>query len=92
MKRVLWSLEKAAILSSDATRGNVTFEDCALAIEDGRILAIEANPSKNHLKQRMYVLNISNYAYCVPFVENENGIFLKTIFPSRKFTALYLRN
>ena len=84
-------MEKAAILSSNAKRGNVTFEDCALAIEDGRVLAIESNPSKNHLKQKMYVLNIGNYAYCVPFVESESGIFLKTIFPSRKFTALYLR-
>ena len=36
------------------------------------------------------MLNINNYAYCVPFVETEEELFLKTVFPSRRFTALYL--
>jgi hypothetical protein len=38
----------------------------------------------------MYVIEINNYAYCVPFVETDSEIFLKTVFPSRKFTAIYL--
>jgi hypothetical protein len=90
MKNVVWSLEKAAILSRDPNRGRVTFEDCALAIEEQRVLAIEPNPSRNHLNQRMYVVEVQSYVYCVPFVEDENSVFLKTIFPSRKYTALYL--
>jgi len=35
-------------------------------------------------------VNIENYAYVVPFVEDEEKIFLKTIIPSRKMTKLYL--
>ncbi len=35
-------------------------------------------------------MNIEHYAYLVPFVEDETGIFLKTIIPSRKATRKYL--
>jgi len=35
-------------------------------------------------------LEKDNYAYLVPFVEDENGKFLKTIIPSRKATRDYL--
>lgn len=38
----------------------------------------------------MYVMAIDNYAYIVPFVDNDDEIFLKTIFPSRKYTKIYL--
>jgi hypothetical protein len=38
----------------------------------------------------MMVLHINNYAFVVPYVESEDGIFLKTVFPSRKHTAIYL--
>lgn len=37
------------------------------------------------------VIEINNYAYVVPYVEKEGKIFLKTIFPSRKYTKRYLR-
>ncbi|MBA1446697.1 MAG: hypothetical protein FE835_17700 [Gammaproteobacteria bacterium] len=40
--------------------------------------------------QKMFIVNIENYAYLVPFVENETEIFLKTIIPSRKATRKYL--
>jgi hypothetical protein len=38
----------------------------------------------------MFILDIGNYAYLVPFVETETGIFPKTIIPSRKATRKYL--
>jgi len=34
-------------------------------------------------------MQINNYVYLVPYVENEEEIFLKTIIPSRKFTKIY---
>jgi len=37
----------------------------------------------------MYILKIDNYAIIVPYVENDNEIFLKTAFPSRKYTKRY---
>jgi len=33
---------------------------------------------------------MNNYAYLVPFVEDEEKHFLKTIYPSRKMTRKYL--
>lgn len=35
------------------------------------------------------VIGVDNYAYLVPYVEDEDGIFLKTIIPSRKATERY---
>jgi hypothetical protein len=38
------------------------------------------------------VVCVREYAYVVPFVEQENGtLFLKTIYPSRKAKKDYLR-
>jgi len=36
------------------------------------------------------ILDIDNYVYLVPYVEKENTLVLKTVFPSRKFTKIYL--
>jgi hypothetical protein len=90
MKKISWNADKALVLLNDPSRGNVSFEECAVAIEDGRLLAIVANPSQNHLDQKMFVIKIENYAYCVPFVESADEVFLKTIFPSRKYTSIYI--
>ncbi len=40
--------------------------------------------------QKLFVININNYVYLVPFVEDEEKVFLKTIIPSRKATKKYL--
>jgi hypothetical protein len=90
VKTIRWKEEKGKALAEDEARGRVGFEECIAAIAAGRILDVVANPSINHPSQRMFGLDIRNYAYCVPFVESDTEIFLKTVFPSRKFTALYL--
>ena len=40
--------------------------------------------------QQIIVVEINEYAYLVPFVESQEGKFLKTIIPSRKATRDYL--
>ena len=40
--------------------------------------------------QKILIINIDNYIYAIPFVQNQNERFLKTIIPSRKFTRKYL--
>ncbi|MBT7556856.1 toxin [Candidatus Woesearchaeota archaeon] len=90
MKTINWDIEKAGILRNDNSRGNVGFEDCVIAIEEGRVLDDIPNPSKQYPNQRMFVLGINNYAYIVPYVETDDEIFLKTVFPSRKHAAIYL--
>lgn len=72
---------------------NISFEEVIAAIEEGNILDIvpHSNAAK-YSNQNIYVLNINNYVYLVPFVkQSESSIFLKTIFRSRKQTKQYLK-
>jgi hypothetical protein len=84
VKYLSWSQEKNEILK--AKRG-ISFEEIALLIESGEILGIEENPARPD--QKIYILKIEGYAFIVPFVEKDNEIFLKTAFPSRKYTKRY---
>ena len=53
-------------------------------------IIIHPNPNK-YPGQQVLILNINRYAYAVPFVEQGEDRFLKTIIPSRKLTKQYLR-
>ncbi|MDA9129266.1 toxin [Candidatus Gracilibacteria bacterium] len=87
MKKVInWNSAKNEILKKDKARGGVCFEDCVSLIEDGYILMQFPHPSREN--QNIFVLNIKDYTYCVPYIENDTEIFLKTIFPARKFKYL----
>jgi hypothetical protein len=60
-------------------------------IERGEILDDYLHPNKQaYPGQRIMVISLANYAYLVPYVENEEELFLKTIIPSRKATQRYL--
>ena len=41
--------------------------------------------------ERMFIVNIGNYTYQVPYYRTENGYLLMTAYPSRKATRNYLR-
>ena len=84
MKYLNWSYEKNEILK--AKRG-ISFEEISYLIESGHILGIEENPGRPN--QKIYIVEIESYAVIVPFVERDNEIFLKTAFPSRKYTKRY---
>ena len=84
MKYLNWNSDKNEILKRE--RG-ISFEEIVFLIESGQIIGIEKNPGRPN--QNIYILEIENYAYIVPFVENDNEIFLKTAFPSRKYTKQY---
>lgn len=90
MKPIRWNDEKDAALRANPSRGGIGLAECAEAIESGRALDVVENTSVNHVGQRMFILNFGGYAFCVPFVESDTHIFLKTLFPSRHYTALYL--
>jgi len=87
----LWDVDKAKLLALDTDRGNVSFEDCVIAIDEGRLLGDILHPSANYKHQRLFILNFNDYAYVVPYIEDDLGIFLKTIFPSRKYTQMYIK-
>ena len=72
-----------------ASRG-ICFEDVVFYIERGDILDDYLHPNQQeHPEQRIMVIAFNNYAYLVPYIENEEELFLKTIIPSRKATAKY---
>ena len=75
-----------------ATR-RVSFEDVLEALKKGNLLADIAHPSQKHSLQRLYVVKIKEYAYAVPYISNieKKEIFLKTIYPSRMLTKIYLK-
>jgi len=69
----------------------VSFEEAAFSIQTGKVLATIRHPKERYRHQMLAVIEINNYAYVVPYVEKDEKIFLKTIFPSRKYTKKYLR-
>ncbi len=75
MKPFAWDQNKNNLLKT--TRG-VGFEDVRTAILDKKVLDDFPNPHPGRYPgQRMTVVEINNYAYLIPYVENENIIFLK---------------
>jgi hypothetical protein len=89
MKPFRWSSEKDDELNAE--RG-VSFEAVVVAISSGGLLDVLPHPNQGRYPhQRVLVVAVDAYAYLVPFVEEEEYLFLKTIIPSRKATREYLR-
>jgi hypothetical protein len=83
-----WSPEKNAVLKRE--RG-LTFEDIVYHIDRGGLLDTIEHPNQGRYPgQKIFIVNVEGYACLVPFIEQDNLIFLKTIIPSRKMTKLYL--
>ena len=80
MKEINWNITKSARLKR--TRG-AAFED----IIKGRLIAVKEHPKKLH--QGMLLFEFKKYIWVVPFVEDKGCIFLKTLYPSRKYTKIY---
>lgn len=77
-------------LKLKAERG-VSFEDVIAAIHNDKILAIIPHHNKKEYpNQKILVIEINDYVYLVPYLEEADLLILKTVFPSRKFTKLYL--
>ena len=88
MKHISWNTEKNAKLKRE--RG-IGFEDVLFQLNDGKILDIVDNPNnQRYPNQKVFVIEINEYIYYVPFVEDEDEVFLKTIIPSRKLKKQYL--
>lgn len=89
MKYFSWDSEKNEQLKTE--RG-VSFEQIVYQIEAGGILDIIKNPKQGKYRdQYILIVELDNYAYLIPFVEDEHEVFLKTIIPSRKATKKYLK-
>lgn len=88
MKPFDWDPEKNQQLIEE--RG-ISFEEVIFHIQSGGLLDDLRHPNQeSYSHQRMFVVLIEDYVYLVPYVENDDEIFLKTIIPSRKATKQYL--
>ena len=89
MKYFSWNAEKNELLKAER---QISFEDVVFYIEQGFLLDVLEHPDqKKYKEQKIFVIQIDDYAYLVPFVEDDNEVFLKTIIPSRKATKKYLK-
>ena len=88
-KRIEWDSKKNEKLQRE--RG-ISFEEVAKLIAANKILADIPNPAKGKEHQRIYVVEIQNYAFQVPYIPGLRKVFLKTIYPCRKATKKYLRS
>jgi uncharacterized DUF497 family protein len=87
MKIYNWNAEKNEQLIVE--RG-ISFEEIVFYIENNGLLDDIAHPnSQDYSHQRIFVVAVESYVYLVPYVENKDELFLKTIIPSRKFTKIY---
>jgi len=89
MKYFSWNGEKNELLKEER---QISFEDVVFYIAQGFLLDILEHPNQEEYQgQKIFVVQIDEYAYLVPFIEDEREIFLKTIIPSRKATKKYLK-
>jgi len=87
VKTFRWNQEKSAELKRD--RG-ISFEDVVLAMNSGRLLDVVEHPNQRRYSgQAVFVVVVAGYVHLVPFVEEPEYIFLKTIIPSRMATREY---
>ena len=68
----------------------ISFEEIALLLGSGHLWAVTDHwNQRKYPKQRVFLVPVDGYIYAVPFVEEDDVIFLKTAFPSRKLTKQY---
>ncbi len=88
MKPFRWNHDKNEALKIDR---RISFEEIVLAIEaDGLLDELRHPNTEKYPNQSVFVVALDNYVYLVPYVEEPDYYFLKTVIPSRKATKDYL--
>jgi len=90
--RFVWDEDKNKILKQQR---NISFEQIVLSIENKQVVDVIENPNKVKYKGQIYIMvNCDEYIYVVPAYISDSGeeCYLKTIYPSRKYTKIYLRS
>lgn len=88
MKYIDWDTAKNEQLKKE--RG-VSFEEVLDAIFGNGLITILEHPNKKKYgNQNIFIVELHEYVYLLPYVEDEEKLFLKTVFPSRKHTKMYL--
>jgi len=82
MREFRWDSDKSDLLKE--TRG-ASFEDIA----DARLIAILKHPAREN--QKLILFEYEEYIWVVPCIVEDDCYFLKTLYPSRKYTKLFLK-
>ena len=80
MKQIRWDVLKNERLKK--ARG-ASFED----LINSKLIKIMKNPKR--MNQNTMLFEYKKYIWVVPFVEEKDYYFLKTLFPSRKYTKIF---
>ncbi len=87
MKKVFdWDNEKSKKLIRER---KISFEAIVSLIESGNVISTVTGKGK-YVHQKQFIVEMNRYIYIVPFVEDDQKVFLKTIIPSRKLTKKFL--
>lgn len=88
MKPFRWNHDKNESLKNER---RIFFEEIVLAIEaDGLLDQLRHPNSEKYPNQSVLVVAFDGYASLVPYIEETEYFFLKTVIPSRKATRNYL--
>ncbi|CUS04705.2 putative toxin-antitoxin system, toxin component [Candidatus Promineifilum breve] len=89
IENIQWNDEKDQWLQRN--RG-IAFERVVPSILGNDILDVYDHPNQERYPgQQIFVIQIDDYVYLVPFMEQNGQFFLKTIVPSRKAKRKYLK-
>lgn len=83
-----WNLDKNELLKQE--RG-ISFEEIVFHLSVGDLWKISEHPNQERYPgQSIYYVIVNDYIYLVPHVMTAEGVFLKTIIPSRKASKDFL--
>ena len=84
-----WDPDKEKCLKEN--RG-LSFYYVLFHIENDDLLDVREHPNKEkYPNQKLLIIKMNDYVYVVPYVQEQDTMFLKTIIPSRKETKRYLQ-
>ena len=87
MKDFEWNKEKNEWLKEYR---DISFEEISLHIENGGLLDSYEHPNKEKYPgQSIFAVQTDSYVYIVPYIEEYEYYFLKTIIPNRKAKKKY---
>lgn len=82
-----WNPKRNEVLKRERGLG---FEDVESAIENGDFIGDFLHPNQERYpKQRVLIVEINDYACVVPYIQEGNVRFLKTVYRSRKARRLF---
>lgn len=83
-----WDADKNNWLKKER---KISFEQLVVVVEAGDLLEVLTHPNQSRYSHQIVMLvKIDDYVYAVPTVVQKDVYFMKTAYPSRKYTAMYL--